>query len=165
MNEIEGSNAVNEDLNNSVSVTAIVDSEANEANTDNDVNELAALLQIKKSHDVELGQQPLQSMKNQLAILVNERDTALRTLAKEKWCVCDRKCSTYIYLILKIGLTSISCFKLVSEHRQTIENILATTKRAASTTSFSRLLKGGEGDSGGEVIILSVRSRGEGVSW
>ncbi len=108
MNEIEGSNdAMNMEFNNSVSVTAIVGSEAN-----TDVDELAGLLPIKKPHDVECGQQHLQSTKNQLTILVNERDTALRALAKEKWCVgvCDQKRITYRYLTLKIGHKSIFPF-------------------------------------------------------
>ncbi len=97
MNEKEISNAVNEGFN-PISVTTTL---ASAANVDDDAK-LAGLRQIKKSHDVEeLDQKPLEeSTKNQLALLVSQRDAALRVLSKQKWYDFDHKCSI-CNLILK----------------------------------------------------------------
>ncbi len=67
-----------------------------------------------------------------------------------------------LYLTLKVvGLIcSILCFDFDSEHRRTIEYILAAIEPPApSTTSFSRLLKGEEGDGGKEVMYNSSPMR------
>eukprot|EP01084_Bolivina_argentea_P263852 446753_1 len=117
MSEKERSNdAVKEEDLDSVTVT----------DASVDVELAAALLQVKKlSHDIELGQQPLELTRSNhhLDIIVSQRDAALRSLTREK-----------------------------CEHRRAIENLLAAIEPPSpSTTSFSRQLKGEEGDSGKEV--------------
>ncbi len=65
-------------------------------------------------------------------------------------------------LTLKVvGLIcSILCFDFDSEHRRAIENLLAAIEPPSpSTTSFSRQLKGEEGDSGKEVMYNSSLMR------
>ncbi len=83
MSEKERSNdAVKEEDLDSVTVT----------DASVDVELAAALLQVKKlSHDIELGQQPLELTRSNhhLDIIVSQRDAALRSLTREKWYVYD----------------------------------------------------------------------------